>query len=278
MGSAADSKAAGGADLGASSDLMAAPRTLPSSNGRFALECREVVKSFAGEPVLKGVSCTFPSGAISALVGPSGTGKTTLLRVITGLVLPDSGDVLCDGQSLLASFRRQVGVLLEGPAALFSSMTVFDNVAFPLRRVEHFDAEEIDQRVRTRLKEVGLLEHSDKMPEMISMGMRVRAGFARATVLRPRLLICDSPDYGMDPVRLTFLGELIREMKDDFLRTVILITHDVPSVFNLSDHVVFLHHGRVVEEGAPEEIRASQNPLTEQFIHAGLAGPLGMEA
>ena len=82
----------------------------------------------------------------------------------------------------------------------------------------------------------------------------------------------------MDPVRLTFLGELIREMKDDFLRTVILITHDVPSVFNLSDHVVFLHHGRVVEEGAPEEIRASQNPLTEQFIHAGLAGPLGMEA
>jgi phospholipid/cholesterol/gamma-HCH transport system ATP-binding protein len=233
--------------------------------------------------VLDGVSAIFPADAISALVGPSGTGKTTLMRLILGVILPDSGDVFVQGKSVpgmteaeLLAMRLGLGVLLEGPRALFSSMTVFENVAFPLRQSHRVGEEEIRATVLARLDEVGLGMHANKNPEEMSMGMRVRAAFARAVVLRPETLICDSPDYGMDPVRTSLLYELVREMRGDYLKSVILITHDMPSVFTIADHVVLINQGRVIEEGPRERIAMSDNPFTRQFIRGDTSGPLGM--
>ena len=271
--------------------------------GRPIVECQAVRKSFGrvrygplaehlaghdarGEPVLvlDSVSCRFPSHAISALVGPSGTGKTTLLSLMLGVIRPDSGKVLIDGRNLhemddqaLQSMRLDTGVLLEGPHKLFSSMTVFENVAFPLRQHVHPPESELHSIVMERLEEVGLADHADKTPDTISMGMRVRAAFARAVALKPSTLICDSPDYGMDPVRATLLYRLIAEKRGDYLKSVILITHDMPSVVDLSDHIVIMHRGRVVEQGSREQIQESENLFTRQFIRGEIAGPLGMD-
>jgi phospholipid/cholesterol/gamma-HCH transport system ATP-binding protein len=251
--------------------------------GDPVVECRRIRKSFGAQTVLDEVNARFPADAISALVGPSGTGKTTLMRIILGVIMPDSGDVLVQGKSVpgmtepeLLAMRLGLGVLLEGPRALFSSLTVFENVAFPLRQSRRVGEEEIRATVLARLDEVGLGMHADKNPEEMSMGMRVRAAFARAVVLRPETLICDSPDYGMDPVRAALLYELVKEMRGDYLKSVILITHDLPSVFTLADHVVVMHQGHVIEEGSREQVAASENPFTRQFIAGDTSGPLGM--
>jgi phospholipid/cholesterol/gamma-HCH transport system ATP-binding protein len=199
--------------------------------------------------------------------------------------MPDSGQVLVGGRNVhemddkaLQSMRLDTGVLLEGPRALFSSLTVFENVAFPLR--QHADPtteSELHSMVMELLEEVGLADHAHKTPETISMGMRVRAAFARAVALKPSRLICDSPDYGMDPVRATLLYRLIAEKRGDYLKSVVLITHDMPSVFDLSDHIVVMNRGHVVEQGSREQIQESENPFTRQFIRGEIAGPLGMD-
>jgi phospholipid/cholesterol/gamma-HCH transport system ATP-binding protein len=252
--------------------------------GRPIIECQGVRKLFGKTVVLDSVSCRFPSHATSALVGPSGTGKTTLMRLMLGVISPDGGRVLVDGRNVhemddatLKFMRLSTGVLLEGPRALFSSLTVFENVAFPLRQHVHPTESDLNRMVMELLDEVGLAQHAHKTPENISMGMRVRASFARAVALKPSTLICDSPDYGMDPVRATLLYQLIAEKRRDNLKSVILITHDMPSVFGLSDHVVIMYKGRVIEQGSREQILESDNRFTRQFIRGETAGPLGMD-
>jgi phospholipid/cholesterol/gamma-HCH transport system ATP-binding protein len=206
------------------------------------------------------------------------------MRLMLGVIRPDSGRVLVDGRNVhemddaaLKLMRLSTGVLLEGPRALFSSLTVFENVAFPLRQHVHPTEPELKSMVMDLLDEVGLAEHAHKTPDTISMGMRVRASFARAVALKPSTLICDSPDYGMDPVRATLLYRLIAEKRRDNLKSVILITHDMPSVFDLSDHVVIMYKGQVVEQGSRQQILESENRFTRQFIRGETAGPLGMD-
>jgi phospholipid/cholesterol/gamma-HCH transport system ATP-binding protein len=247
------------------------------------IEFRDVRKTFGDNVAIDGMSCAFPGGRISALVGPSGAGKTTMLRLLLGLTLPDSGEVTYDGRPVaqmkdkeLLAFRRDFGVLLEGTGALFASMSVFDNVAFPLRKLTEYPEELIRDHVETRLGEVGLNDDVHKMPSELSTGMRVRAAFARAVVMQPPVLFFDSPDHGMDPVRMTLLNELIVRHQRSHPCTCLMITHDLESVRNTADYMVLMHRGRLVEQGPITTVLSSTDPFTRQFLAGTVAGPLGM--
>ena len=247
------------------------------------IECVDVVKAFAGHTVLNGITCTIPRGEITVIMGPSGTGKSVLLRHIVGLLLPDSGDVTVEGKSVptlneedLLDLRRSIGMLFQD-GALFSSMSLFDNVAFPLRQHTRKPEPEIREIVMARLDEVGLAGAEKKMPSELSGGMRKRAGFARALVMEPRILLFDEPDSGLDPVRTALLCELIREIQRKYGSTAVVISHDTKAVFEVADNVVLLHGGKVVEAGPKDQIKASPNKFTQQFIKGGVVGPLGMD-
>jgi phospholipid/cholesterol/gamma-HCH transport system ATP-binding protein len=247
------------------------------------IEVEDVHKAFEGNQVLDGVTCQIPAGKISVVMGPSGTGKSVLLRHVVGLLFPDRGDVRVAGKSVpslneeqLLELRRNVGMLFQD-GALFSSMNLYDNVAFPLRQHTRKSESEIKEIVMGRLEEVGLKESVDKMPNELSGGMRKRAGFARALVLEPEILLFDEPDSGLDPVRTALLCELIKEIQQKYKSTGVVISHDIKSCFNIGDHIVLLHGGKVVEQGPREQLQHSQNPFTQQFIKGAVEGPLGME-
>ena len=258
------------------------PNTVDPS-ALYAIECIGVEKSFAGHLVLAGVDCAVPRGRITVIMGPSGTGKSVLLRHFVGLLRPDSGDVLVEGRSVpdlseeeLLELRRHMGMLFQD-GALFSSMNLFDNVAFPLRQHTRRPEREIRDVVMARLAEVGLAGAERKMPNELSGGMRKRAGFARALVLEPRILLFDEPDSGLDPVRTALLCELIREIQRRYGSTAVVISHDTKAVFDVADTVILLHGGRVVEQGAREQLRESSDPFTRQFIRGAVDGPLAMD-
>jgi phospholipid/cholesterol/gamma-HCH transport system ATP-binding protein len=248
-----------------------------------AIECAGVEKAFAGHRVLAGVDCRVPRGQITVIMGPSGTGKSVLLRHFVGLLKPDAGDVLVEGRSVprltedeLLAMRRNMGMLFQD-GALFSSMNLFDNVAFPLRQHTRKSEGEVRDVVMARLEEVGLAGAERKMPNELSGGMRKRAGFARALVLEPRILLFDEPDSGLDPVRTALLCELIREIQRRYESTAVVISHDTKAVFEVADTVILLHAGRVVEQGTREELLASDQPFTRQFIRGAVDGPLAMD-
>jgi phospholipid/cholesterol/gamma-HCH transport system ATP-binding protein len=245
--------------------------------------CRSVEKSFAGHRVLDGVSCDVPRGQITVIMGPSGTGKSVLLRHFVGLLLPDRGDVLVEGRSVprlkddqLLELRRTMGMLFQD-GALFSSMSLYDNVAFPLRQHTKKSERDIREIVMARLQEVGLAGAEKKMPNELSGGMRKRAGFARALVLEPRILLFDEPDSGLDPVRTALLCELIKEIQRRYGSTAVVISHDTAAVLDVADNVILLHGGKVVEQGSKERLRHSSNPFTWQFINGAVDGPLTMD-
>jgi len=247
------------------------------------IECRELVKAFAGHTVLDGVTASIPRGEITVIMGPSGTGKSVLLRHIVGLLLPDSGDVIVDGKSVpgldedeLLELRRNIGMLFQD-GALFSSMNLFDNVAFPLRQHTRKGEGEIREIVMNRLNEVGLAGAEKKMPGELSGGMRKRAGFARALVMEPKILLFDEPDSGLDPVRTALLCDLIKEIQRKYDATAVVISHDIKAVFEIADDIVLLHGGKVVEQGTKEELKNSDNQFTSQFLQGAVAGPLGMD-
>lgn len=247
------------------------------------IRCIGVRKSFGEHPVLDGVDCEIPDGLITVIMGPSGTGKSVLLRHFVGLLMPDAGDVIVDGKHVprlpeqeLLALRRTMGMLFQD-GALFSSMNLYDNIAFPLRQHTRKSEREIREIVMRRLGEVGLTGAEKKMPNELSGGMRKRAGFARALVLEPKILLFDEPDSGLDPVRTALLCELIRDIQRRYGSTAVVISHDTKAVFEVADHVVLLYGGRVVEQGTKQQVRESGLPFTRQFLEGAVQGPLSME-
>jgi phospholipid/cholesterol/gamma-HCH transport system ATP-binding protein len=258
-----------------------------------AVEFIDVHKAFGRNKILRGLDLGLPEGKISMILGPSGTGKSVCIKHMVGLLYPDEGDVLVHGESVpnmlddeLFEMRKKFGVLFQD-GALFGSMNVFDNVCFPLRQHTDKSEEEVTSIVSRRLAEVGLDAAGNLMPNELSGGMRKRAGFARALVLDPDIVLFDEPDSGLDPVRTALLGELIQEIHEDVmsernengghLPAFTLITHDIMTARRVAEHISVLWKGRIVESGPAEELFNSDNAFVRQFLSGESQGPLGME-
>jgi phospholipid/cholesterol/gamma-HCH transport system ATP-binding protein len=257
--------------------------TLRPSDKPDAIEFIDVHKSFGRNHVLRGLNMGLPEDQISMILGPSGTGKSVCIKHIVGLLYPDEGDVLVHGVSIpslsdadLFETRKKFGVLFQD-GALFGSLNLYDNVAFPLRQHTEKGEDEIAEIVNRRMREVGLGGEGEKMPNQLSGGMRKRAGFARALVLDPEIVLFDEPDSGLDPVRTALLCELIKEIHAENGGCYVVITHDIMSARRVAEHISVLWKGRIVESGPAEQLFSSENPFVRQFLSGESAGPLGME-
>jgi phospholipid/cholesterol/gamma-HCH transport system ATP-binding protein len=257
--------------------------TTHASKAPPAVQFIDVHKSFGRNHVLRGLNLEIPEGQVSMIIGPSGTGKSVCIKHIVGLLYPDEGDVIVHGHSIpslpddeLFELRKKFGVLFQD-GALFGSMNLYDNVAFPLRQHTEKSEEEIAEIVNRRMREVGLGGEGTKMPNELSGGMRKRAGFARSLVLDPEILLFDEPDSGLDPVRTALLCELIKEVHAENGGAYVVITHDIMSARRVGEHISVLWKGKVVESGPAAELFASENPFVRQFLSGEAQGPLGME-
>jgi phospholipid/cholesterol/gamma-HCH transport system ATP-binding protein len=251
--------------------------------GEDAIEIIDLVKQFGRTRILNGCNLGLPDNMISMVLGPSGTGKSVLIKHIVGLLYPDSGDVLVHGESIpnmtddeLFEVRKKFGLLFQD-GALFGSMNVYDNTAFPLRQHTDKGEDEIEDIVTRRLREVGLAEAMYKMPNELSGGMRKRAGFARALVLDPAIVMFDEPDSGLDPVRTALLCELIREVHEENGGCYLVISHDLGTARRIADFIAVLWKGRIVESGPSDELFNSRNEFVSQFLNADVKGPLAMD-
>jgi phospholipid/cholesterol/gamma-HCH transport system ATP-binding protein len=220
---------------------------------------------------------------ITVILGPSGTGKSVMIKHLIGLMYPDKGDVIVHGESLremrqsrLLETRKKFGILFQD-GALFGSMSVFNNIAFPLRQHTDRSEAEIAQIVNERLADVGLSEAANRLPNELSGGMRKRAGFARALVLEPDVVMFDEPDSGLDPVRTALLCTLIHKMHERYGGTYIVITHNTAAVRSLGEYIAVLWKGRIVQAGSRDQMFTSANPFVRQFLAGAEDGPLGME-
>ncbi|HEX4734710.1 MAG TPA: ABC transporter ATP-binding protein [Thermoleophilaceae bacterium] len=248
-----------------------------------AIEFIDVHKAFGRNKILNGLNLGIPDNQISMILGPSGTGKSVCIKHMVGLLYPDEGDVLVHGESVpnmrdddLFEMRKKFGVLFQD-GALFGSMNVYDNTAFPLRQHTDKSEDEIAEICNRRLREVGLGGAGDKMPNELSGGMRKRAGFARALVLDPQIVLFDEPDSGLDPVRTALLCELIQEVHAENGGCYVVITHDIMSARRVADYIAVLWKGRIVESGPASELFNSDNQFVRQFLSGEARGPLGME-
>src|SRR6202451_4780152 len=236
------------------------------SNGSAAanaIEVRDLHKRFGRQQVLDGLTLDFPSGKITTIVGPSGSGKTVLLKHLNLLLRPDSGTITIDkvevtrlGATGLDAVREKFGMLFQA-GALFDSMSIFDNVAFPLVEKTRLSRDEIAERVNETLTAVGLEGMEAKFPSEMSGGMQKRAALARALVRRPKILMLDEQTTGLAPLRTGAIHELIRHTQENFHLTVVMVSHDVPAVFQVSDRVAFLHNGRTHRNGTVDEVMAA---------------------
>jgi phospholipid/cholesterol/gamma-HCH transport system ATP-binding protein len=249
----------------------------------WSIECVDVYKRFESNQVLNGLNLGIPEGMITVVLGPSGTGKSVLINHLIGLMYPDAGDILVHGRSVtgmrrreLLEMRRKFGILFQD-GALFGSMPIYDNVAFPLRQHTSFSEREIREIVMARLEEVGLAKAAALMPSELSGGMRKRAGFARALVLEPEVVMFDEPDSGLDPVRTALLCRLIRRVHREHGGTYIVVTHDIASMRAIGEYIAVLWKGRIVQAGDREQMLHSDNPFVRQFLTGADVGPLGME-
>ena len=244
------------------------------------IELHDLWKSFGDRQVLRGMSMDIGRGESVVIVGGSGTGKSVTLKHIIGLLKPDRGSVVIDGQDLntlseleLNKFRRRFGMSFQ-EGALFDSMSVFENIAFPLRRHTKMSENEIRERVMECLEDVHLHGVDKKRPSELSGGMRRRVGFARAISLKPEILLFDEPTTGLDPVISDVVAELIREMDQKLGTTTVTITHDMKVAFKIADRVAMLSNGCIIEEGTPEKFQASRNPIVRQFVEGRAEGPM----
>jgi phospholipid/cholesterol/gamma-HCH transport system ATP-binding protein len=229
-------------------------------------------KSFGGQPVLRGVDLDVATGEIMVVIGRSGGGKSVLLKHLLGLLRPDAGAVVVDGTDItrlrgaaLEAVRRRYGVVFQG-GALFDSMSVFDNVAFPLHEKTKMNAAEIARRVEEKLAQVGLVDMGHKNPAEISGGMRKRVAIARALATEPEIIFFDEPTTGLDPVLVNTIHHLILDLHRKLRFTALMVSHEIPEIFEIADRVGMLHEGRILEVGPPAAIQASQNPVVQQFI------------
>ena len=254
-----------------------------ADDGNWSIRCLDLHKRLGGVSVLDGLNVAFPEDTITVVLGPSGTGKSVLIKHIIGLMFPDSGDVEVKGKLVktltmpeLLAMRRKIGVLFQD-GALFGSMNVYDNVAFPLRQHTDFTEAVIAERVRERLTDVGLSDAMHDLPSQLSGGMRKRAGFARALVMEPDIVIFDEPDSGLDPVRTALLCDLIQEMHKLYKGTYLVVTHNIASARQIGEYIAILWRGRIVEAGDAATMFSSENPFVRQFLSGSAEGPLTMD-
>lgn len=243
-----------------------------------AVEFRAVSKRFGDRRVLDDVSFTVPAGRSVCILGRSGTGKSVTLKTIVGLIKPDAGEVLIDGRDItrlgpraLADVRRTIGFLFQN-AALFDSISVGENVAFPLRRHTRMSDGEVRERVMARLDAVGLAREFDKMPADLSGGMRKRAGLARAMALDPAILLVDEPSAGLDPVTAGDVDDLLVGLREHSNTSLVVVTHNIPSARAIGDELIFLHEGRILAQGTADALDRSAEPLVQQFMVSSGAG------
>jgi len=244
------------------------------------VELRDLTFGYGARIILEGLSLQVPRGKVTALMGVSGGGKTTVLRLIGGQYRAQQGAVLFDGQDVtqmkqseLYAARRRMGMLFQF-GALFTDMSVFDNVAFPLREHTPLSEELIRDIVLMKLDAVGLRGARDLMPSEISGGMSRRVALARAIALDPDLIMYDEPFAGLDPISLGTAARLIRRLNDSLGVTSIVVSHDVDETFAIADHVIMLANGKVAAQGTPAELRACADPLIHQFVNALSEGPV----
>ena len=242
----------------------------------------DLQKSFGGQQVLKGINLELETGKITTIIGGSGSGKTVLLKHLNALLRPDQGSVWVDGTDIiklgerpLNEIRRKFGVLFQG-AALLDSMTLYENVAFPLRERTRLKEPMIDKKVESSLAQVDLSGMGYKYPAEVSGGMKKRAGLARALVTEPEIILFDEPTTGLDPLLGKSIHQLIRKLHNEFKFTGVIVSHDIPEVFKISDRIAMLANGVIIEAGTTEEFMASQDPLVRQFLQADTEGPLAV--
>ena len=238
-------------------------------------------KSFGPQRVLNGVNLEIPDGSIYVVIGRSGAGKSVLLKHFIGLLRPDEGEVWVDGEEVgklrgraLNRVRSRFGMLFQG-GALFDSLTVYDNVAFPLREKTRLSEAVIREKVRERLAQVGLSGIDEKFPSELSGGMRKRVALARALISEPEFLLFDEPTTGLDPIRVNSIHQLILDLHRLLHITAVVVSHELPEIFSLATHVAMLHEGVIVATGTPAEIQASSDPVVQQFITGRTEGPIG---
>jgi len=241
-----------------------------------------LTKSFGKQLIWKDVSLTLPAGEISVMLGPSGTGKSVLLKTLIGLIKPDTGSVVIEGVDIascserdLYEVRKLFGVLFQD-GAMFGSMDLFDNVAFPLREHTKKSESEIRNIVMEKMDLVGLIGAENKLPGEISGGMRKRAGLARALVLEPEIVLFDEPDSGLDPVRTAFLNQLIVDLNAQIDATFLIVTHDINTARTVPDNIGLLYHKHLAMFGPREMLLSSEEPVVRQFLNAQRIGPIGM--
>ncbi|MCZ6480812.1 MAG: ABC transporter ATP-binding protein [candidate division NC10 bacterium] len=241
---------------------------------------RNLHKSFDGQRVLRGVNLEVAQGEILVVIGRSGEGKSVLLKHLMGLLQPDQGQVLIGGVEItrlqgqaLDRVRERSGVVFQG-GALFDSLTVYENVAFPLREKTRLPGEAIREKCLSLLKQVGLADMGHKYPAEVSGGMKKRVALARALAMEPEIMLFDEPTTGLDPIMVNAIHRLILDLHRRVGYTAIMVSHEIPEIFGIADRVAMLHKGVVVEEGPPEVIQSSTNPVVRQFISGDPEGPI----
>jgi phospholipid/cholesterol/gamma-HCH transport system ATP-binding protein len=244
------------------------------------IELKNIHKSFSGHEVLKDLSIKIEEGEILALIGMSGYGKSVILKHVVGLLNPDKGSVFVDGKEVnslkgraLSDLRSRIGFLFQG-GALFESMTVFENVAFPLKEKVGLDKSVIEKKVLNVLDQVGLNGSDNKYPSQLSGGMQKRAALARELVWEPEIMLFDEPTTGLDPIIGHAILNLIEEIHNRMNFTGIIITHELDRVFKIVNKVAMLHEGIIIESGRPDDIVSSKNPLVRQFLSGDTEGPI----
>jgi phospholipid/cholesterol/gamma-HCH transport system ATP-binding protein len=239
---------------------------------------RGLEKRIGAQEILRGVDLSLATGDTLVIIGRSGGGKSVLLKNMIGLMRPDAGEIWIDGQNIvqlserdLARIRRKVGILFQG-SALFDSMTVEDNIAFPLREAGERDQRVIEQKIAEMLEVIELEGQEKKMPVNLSGGMKKRVGLARAIINRPSCILYDEPTAGLDPVVSDSINHLIRRLQERYRVTSVVVTHDMKNAFHVGDYIAYLHEGRIYFYGTPAEIRASPDPLIQDFLIGRASG------
>jgi phospholipid/cholesterol/gamma-HCH transport system ATP-binding protein len=265
-------------------EAAAAPATFSeSATPEPIISLRGVTKRFGSHTVLEDITFDVPKGKITAIMGPSGTGKSVLLKNIIGLLRPDAGQIFVDGEQIvgmkekdLYRIRKKFGVLFQD-GALFGSMNLFDNIAFPLREHTKKSEKEVRDIVLQNAGLVGLLDHLKKTPGEVSGGMKKRAGLARAMVTEPEIVLFDEPDSGLDPVRVAYLDELVVTAQKETGATFFIITHNIESVMRTADYMGVLFRSNLVKFASKADMVQTDNPIIKQFLAGKPEGPIGMD-